>query len=173
MVFTCTKRQSNRRLLSQLDNSDRDVINGNALNNWQENAAFNEGTADQEFTVGNSDNGQTVNENVLNVKTLEISFNESIDRELGKIFDTVEDRIQKAFLTAIDINITPKIELAISSINASSRRNATSVMASSERWKNTVITAPLENVSERNNTLHVLNIKDETRNKIPDEVSEL
>ena len=46
-------------------------------------------------------------------------------------------------------------------------QDATGVMASSERG-NTVITAPFENVSERNNTLHVLNTNDETRNKIPD-----
>ena len=46
-------------------------------------------------------------------------------------------------------------------------------MASSERGEHIEITARLENVSERNNTLHVLNINDETRNKIPDEVNEL
>ena len=68
--------------------------------------------------------------------------------------------------------VTPKIELAIWLINASSGRDATSVMASSERGENIGITAPFENVSERNITLHVLNTKDETRNKTPDKVSE-
>ena len=69
----------------------------------------------------------------MNVKTLERSFNKRIDKEMGNIVDTVEDRIQNAILTAIDSNITPKIGLAISSINASSGRDMTSVMASSER----------------------------------------
>ena len=38
---------------------------------------------------------------------------------------------------------------------------------------NTWITAPFENVSERNNTLHVFNTNDETRDNNPDEVIEL
>ena len=92
---------------------------------------------------------------------------------MGNNFDTVGDRIQNAILTAIDTIFTPKIELAIRSINASSGRDATIVMVSSERGEIIGITAPFENVSERNNTLHVLNTYDETRNKIPDEVSEL
>ena len=46
-------------------------------------------------------------------------------------------------------------------------------MVSSVRGEHIGITAPFENVSKRNNTLHVLNTNDETRNKIPDELSEL
>ena len=92
---------------------------------------------------------------------------------MGKIVDTVEYRIQNAILTAIDSMITPKIELAIRSINASTVRDASSVIASSERGEHIGITVPLEDVSEWNNTLHALNINDGTRNKIPDVVSEL
>ena len=39
---------------------------------------------------------------------------------MGNVVDTVEDRIQNAILTATDSIITPKLELAIRSINASS-----------------------------------------------------
>ena len=46
-------------------------------------------------------------------------------------------------------------------------------MAGSERVENIGITAPLKNVSENNDTLHVLNTNNETRNNIPDKVSEL
>ena len=46
-------------------------------------------------------------------------------------------------------------------------------MASSERGEYIGITALFENVSQRNNALHVLNTNDETRNKIPDQLSEL
>ena len=104
---------------------------------------------------------------------MERCLNEGIDREMGNIVDTVEDKIQNAILTAIDSIITPRIELAIWSKNASSGRDATSVTASSERGERVGITASFENVSERNSTLHVLNTIDETRNNIPDEVSEL
>ena len=137
------------RLLSELDDFDQDFIIGNARNNRQENITVNEGTADWEHTVGKSDNVQAVNENVVFLKTLERCFSKRIDRDLGKIVDTVEDGIQNAILTAVDSVITPKNELAISSKNASSERESTSVMASSERGKRTGITAPLENVSEK------------------------
>ena len=52
MVSSRKKRQSNRRLLSQLDDFDQDVIIGNAGSERQENILVNEGTNDRDFTVG-------------------------------------------------------------------------------------------------------------------------
>ena len=109
----------------------------------------------------------------MNVKTLERCFNERIDNEIGNIVGTVENKIQNAILIAIDSIIAPKIELAVRSINASSGRDATSVTATSECGERIGIIASFENVSERKNTLHVLNTNDDTRNYITDEVSEL
>ena len=129
MVSTRKKRQSNKRLLSQLDDFDRDKIIGNAVSEEQENAVVNDGTNDRDFTVGTSNNDSVVNGNAMSVKTLERCFNERIDREKSNIVDTVEDRIQNANLTAIENIVAPKIELAIRSINASSGRDATSVSA--------------------------------------------
>ena len=91
---------------------------------------------------------------------------------MGKIVDTVEYRIRNAILNAFDNNFTPKIELAIRSINASSDQDATSVIVFSERGEYIMITAAFENVSERNYTLDVLNTNDETQNNIPDKVRE-
>ena len=71
------------------------------MNNRQEITTVNEGTADQENTVGNIDSDSAVNENLVNVKTLERCFNERIDREMVNIVDTFEDRIQNAILTMI------------------------------------------------------------------------
>ena len=134
---------------------------------------INEGANGQDFTVCSSDNNLLNIENIVNVKTLERCFTEKIDREMSNIVDTVEDRIQNAVLIAIDNIVAPKIELAIRSINASSGRDATSVTANSEHGEHIAITAPFENASENNNVLHKLNVNDETRNNIPDEVSEL
>ena len=173
MVSTRKKRQSNKRLLSQLDDFEQDVFIGNAASKRQENVAVNEGTNDQEFTVGTSYDSSTVNGNAMSVKTLERCFNERIDREMNNIVDTVEDRIQNAILTAIDNIIVPKIELAIGSVNASWGRDVTSVTANSERGERVGINASFENASENNNTLRVPNVSDETRLNIPDEVSEL
>ena len=147
MASTRKKRQSNKRILSQLDDFDRDIIIGNAVSKGQENAVVNEGTNDRDFTVGTSSNDSIVNGNAMSVKTLERCFNEKIDRELSNIVDTVEDRIQNAILAAIDIIVTPKFELAIRSINASSGRDATSVSASSERREHVGINASFENAS--------------------------
>ena len=120
MMFARKKRQTNRRLLSQLHDFDHDIIVGNAKNNRQENTTVIEGTTDQEVTVGNSNGGSTVNENVVNVETFENCFNGKVDKEKRDIVDTVQDRIQSAILTAMHSIFTPKIELGIRSKNASS-----------------------------------------------------
>ena len=133
----------------------------------------NQGTNDRDFTVGISSNSSLVNENAMNVKTLERCFNERIDREMSNIVDTVEDRIQNTILTAIDNIVAPKIELAIRSINASSGRDATSVSANSERKGHVGIITSFENASGNNNTLGVSIVNEETRHNISDEVGEL
>ena len=171
MVSTRKKRQSTRRLLSQLNDFDQDLIIGNTMSERQGIAPVDEGTVDQDITVGNSDSNPAVNKNLVNVKTLERCFNEKIDREMGNIVDTIEQRIQNAILTGIDSIITPEIELAIRSVKAYSGQDATSVIAFSERGEHIRITASFETVSGRISTLHVLNTNDETRNNIPDEVS--
>ena len=156
MVSTRKKRQSNRKLLSQLDDFDQDMIIGNAASGTQENFVVSEGTNDRDFTVGTSSNISTINEIAMNVKTLERCFNEKIDREMSNIVDTGEDRIQNAILTAIDDIVGPKNDLAIRSINASSGRDVTSVAANSERGEHVGInTFFFENASENNNILHV------------------
>ena len=173
MVSTRKKRQLSRRLLSQLDDFDQDMIIGNAATERQENVVVSKVTNDQDFTISTSSNNTTVNESTAQVKTLERCFNERIDREMSHIIDTVEDRIQNAILTAIDIIVAHKIELAIRSVNASSGRDVTGVVANSERGEHIGINASFENASGNNNTLGVSNVNDETRHNIPDEVSEL
>ena len=70
MVSTRKKRQSNRRLLSQLDDFDHDIIIGNAVSERQGIAVVKEGTNDRDFTVGTSNNSSVVNGNAMSVKTL-------------------------------------------------------------------------------------------------------
>ena len=120
MVSTRTKKQSNRGLLRQLDDFDQDTIIGNTASDKQENTIVNEGTGDQDFTLGTFDTKLMTNENTVDVKTLKRCLNEMIDREMSNNVDTVKNRIQKAILTTIDSIVAPKIELAIRSINPSS-----------------------------------------------------
>ena len=147
MVSTRKRKQSNKRLLSQLDDFDQDMIIGNSASDGQENTVVNEGTDDRDFTVGTSNDSSIINGNAMSVKTLEKCFNERIDREMSNIVDTVEDRIQNAILTAVEIIVAPKIELTIRSINASSGRDATSVSANAERREHAGVITSFENAS--------------------------
>ena len=166
MVSTRKKRQSSRRLLCQLDEFDQDMIIGNAVSGRQRNVVVNEGSNDQDFTISTSSNSTGVKDSTLNVKTLERCFNERTDREMSHTIDTVEDRIQNAILTAIDYIVAPKIELAIRSVNESSGRVVTIVVANLERGEHLGINASFENASGNNNTLGVSNVYDEARHNI-------
>ena len=123
-----SKRQSNRRLLSQLDDFDQDMSIGNATER-QENIVVSEGTNDQDFTVGTCSINIAISEKAMSVRTLERCSNERNDREKSNIVDTVEDGIQNASLTAIDNIVALKIDIGIRSINASSGRDVTSMTA--------------------------------------------
>ena len=158
MVSTRKKRQSNRRLLIQLDDVDQDMFIGIAASENQENIVVDEASNDRDFTVGTSSNTTAFNESMVNVKTLESCFNEGIDREMSNIVDTVEDRLQNAILTAIDNIVAPKNELAIRSINPSSGRDVTSMTANSERGEHVGINTSFGNASGNNNKLHVSNV---------------
>ena len=173
MVSTRKKRQSNKRLLSQLDDFDQDLIIGSTASERQENVVVDESTNVQDFTVGTSNVSPVINKNAMNVKTFESCFNERIDREMNIIVDTVEDRIQNAILAAIDNIVALKIELAIRSLNAFSGRDVTSVSANSECREHAGIGASFENASENNNTIGVTSINDEARRNSQDGVSEL
>ena len=87
MVSTRKKRQSNRRLLSQLVDFDQDMIIGNAVNERRDSIVVNEGTIDRDFTVGTSSCNIAINESAVNVKILERCFNERIDREMSNIVE--------------------------------------------------------------------------------------
>ena len=113
MISTRKKRQSNKRLLSQLDDFDQDMVIGNAASERQENVVVNEGTNNRDFSVGTSNNDLVIDENVMSVKILERCSNERIDRERSNFVDAVEDRIQNANLTAMENIVAPKIDLAI------------------------------------------------------------
>ena len=173
MVSTRKKSQSKRRLLSQLDDFDQDMIIGSAVSGRQESIVVNESTSDRDFIVRISSNNSASIVNAMSMKLLERSLNERIDMERDNIVDTVEDRIQSAILTAIDNIVAPKIELAIRSINASSGRDAINVNVNSERGEHVGKGAPFEYASENNNALYISNVNDETRHKFPDEASEL
>ena len=134
MVSTRKKRQSNRRLHSQVGCFDQNFVIGKASNNWQQSVVVNDGAIDQDFTVS-SDSGSnlTANENRVIVQVLEGCFHEWVEKEMDNIVDTVDDRIRNPISTAIENFNIPRIELAVTSLNESSGRGATSDTANSAR----------------------------------------
>ena len=147
-------------------------IIADAVSIRQQNVKVNIGSIDREFTVNRNDGISTANEDTVNVQTLQRCLTDKFDREMGKTLGTVEDRIQNTILTAIDNLITPRIELTLRSINASSEQDAASVTVNSECGKHTGIITSFENVSDRNNAFHETNANNETGN-IPDWASGL
>ena len=145
----------------------------NTVSKRQEIATVIEDFGDEDITVGNLENNWTANQTAVIVKLLERCFNRKIDMKMSKIVDTLEDRIQNKTLTAFDSFVFPNNELAFRSLNASYKRDATSVKANSERGEQIGMTAPFEIVFEKNITLHIFKLNDESRNNIPDEVGEL
>ena len=79
MFSTVKKSQSNRRLLSQLDDFSQDFVFVDAAGDMQQNVVVNENTTDQENTVKLTGNKLTANENSVNFQTLEKCFTEMID----------------------------------------------------------------------------------------------
>ena len=106
--------------------------------------------------------------NTVVVRTLENCLTDRNDGEMDNVVDTVEYEIQNKILTAIDNTMTPRVELA-----ASSGREATSVIANSERGEHIGITASFEIVSSKNKSFHESSVNDETRGNIPDEISKV
>ena len=70
MVSTRKKRQSNKKLLSQLDDFDQDAVIGTAARERQKTIVVNESTNDQDFTASSSSSNMAINESTVNVKTL-------------------------------------------------------------------------------------------------------
>ena len=78
------------------------------------------GSAYRELTVKDNASSPATSVNAMNVQMWERCLSDSLDREMGNIVETVENRIQNAVLTAMDNIIDPSIELVVKSLYASS-----------------------------------------------------
>ena len=127
------------------------------------NLETNNNLADQAFTAKNITTAELANENILDVQTLGISLTDKIFRQTGNFAETVEDRIQSAFSTAMNNFVITRIWSAVRSLNASSGQDVASIVAISERGEQIGITVSFENLSDKNITFHESNIVNETR----------
>ena len=92
---------------------------------------------------------------------------------MGKVVDAVENWVQKEILTNIINIITPRVDVALRLMNASSGRGASSVKANSEQEERVVITVSFENESEKNNKFQDFSANAETRRNFSNEKIDL
>ena len=142
------------------------------MSSEKQNVVINNCRVDRDFTVRNIDNSRITNEIIVDGQTWEKSLTKRFAREMGNIIETVEKKIQSALLSAMDNLLTPRFELAVRSMNASSRLDTVSVTAILECGEQVHIISSFEYLSDSHNTVHELNVNDETRGNIPDEVSD-
>ena len=74
MVSTRKKRQSNKGLLSQIDDFHQDAIICKGASGRQQNVVVNEGTVDQEFALNKTGSISAAKENSVNIQSLEKLF---------------------------------------------------------------------------------------------------
>ena len=170
--FQLDRKGSRKKLLNQTEDSDQHVIFGDAMTSRRQNVVANGGPDDGEFIVNKNDSFPTTNESTVNAQTLERCLTNRIDRQMSTIVETIKDTNEGAILTPLDNIITAKNKLSVRSINESSGRDAANVTVISDCGEHIEVTVFFENLSERSNTLHELNINDETRGNNLDKVTE-
>ena len=69
VVSTCSEKQQNIKLLSQLDDLDQTVFIGDAMSNRRQTAVVNIGLADREYTGNYKNSSPIANENAVVVQT--------------------------------------------------------------------------------------------------------
>ena len=114
----------------------------------------NSSPVDREITVINDDSIPVTDENTEDFQERWKEAQWIGLREMGKIGEAGEDRIQNTTLTAIGTTITPRIELAVRTKDTSSEPDAARVTAKSKLGKHGEIGPSFENVSDRMNRFH-------------------
>ena len=131
MVAARKKRQQNKRLLSQLSESDTDFMIGR--NNHETHTESGTNTVEKNMTSNNANDPTQANSSQVDVHTLEKNIVGKVRSEVGNVMAMVQTRVQDAILTAMKSVMIPRVELAIKSVNASFRQNTASVVPESDQ----------------------------------------
>ena len=118
MVSTRKKKQQNKRLFSQLSERDTDFMLWQG--NQDEQTESRDNTLRRGTSSDNSSNPGQINYPQVDVHTLEENFVSKVQSEVDNVMKSVETRVQDAVLTAIEILVIPRVELAVKSVNAHS-----------------------------------------------------
>ena len=126
MVSTGKGRQQNKRLLSQLYESNTDFRIGQNNHGTQFEETAN--TAGETTTLNNINNSIQINGSQVDLHTIEQNIVIKVCSEVNNVMTMVETKIQNAVLTAIENLVIPRVKIAMKSINASSELEVDSVV---------------------------------------------
>ena len=118
MVSTRNKKQQNRRLFSQLSDSNANFLIGQKDHEAQIESRAN--TADRDNSSNNTNCRNQVNGSQVDMQALEKNIVSKVRIEEDSVMTVVETRVQDAVMTAIENLLITKGELATKSVNASS-----------------------------------------------------
>ena len=116
MVSTREKRQKNKRLSNQLDESDVDFSTGQS--NHEAHAESRTSMVDICISSNNINRPIQIDSAQVNMRTLEENIASKVPSEVVSVMTTVEIRVQDAVLTAIWNIVVPGVQLAMESANA-------------------------------------------------------
>ena len=108
MVFTRKKKQQNKRLLSQLDESDADFMIGQ--NNHEGQAGSKTIVVDIGSSSINIECPNQVNSPQVDIHTLEEKIVSKVRCEVDDVETTVKTRVQHAVLIAREYSVLPGLE---------------------------------------------------------------
>ena len=111
MNFTRKKKQQNKRLLSQLDESDVDFMIGQ--NNHEGQAGSKTIVVDIGSSSINIEGPNQVNSPQVDIHTLEEKIVSKVRCEVDNVGTTVKTRIQHANLIAMENLLFPRVELVM------------------------------------------------------------
>ena len=126
MVSTRMKRQQNKRPFNQLREFDTDFMIGQSTHGGQNE---NINSTIVEITALNSASNTTqFSGSQLVMHTLEKNFTNKVRCEVDSVMTTNETRMHQAVLTATENLVVHRVEIAITSVNTSSRRSVVVVV---------------------------------------------
>ena len=124
MASTWKKKQQNKRLPSQLSESDADFIIGQSRHEAQTENRSNRADGDTSF-LKNANSLNQVSSPQVKMNTLEEIIVNNFRSEVDSVMITVE---QDAILISVENLVIPRVEIVMKLINASSGRGADSVV---------------------------------------------
>ena len=108
MTSTRKKRQQNKKIFSQLCESDIDFMIGQ--NNLEAQTENRTNTVEQNVTSTKINSTTHINDSEVDVHTLEKNIVNKVRSDVDSVMTTVETRVQDGMLSATESLVFPRVE---------------------------------------------------------------